>query len=321
MPKVSIIVPIYGAEKYLEQCLDSLINQSLGDIEIVCVDDGGKDKCPEIIDAYAKRHGFIKAIHKQNAGYGAACNTGLDNASGEYIAVVEPDDFVDSEMYAHLYDLAKVHKLDIAKSNLNKYEEETGEITKFKWLDAYEEPKGVFTIEDYPWFLAVHPSTVTAIYRRQFLIDNGIRWTEAPGAGWTDNPFQVQTMCRAKSIAYTDKAFYNWRCLAGESVSMVKPAVILDRMEEIHTWISYEPIKETSEQIAMLCKRHLKYIISILKQEHSTNDMLRSSMLCLRMPEEVIFKSKHISTSLKMFFAACRKDISFAKTFVDRGLV
>lgn len=320
MPKISIIVPIYGVENYLEQCLDSLVSQTLKDIEIICVDDGGKDRCPEIIDAYAKQYDFVKAIHKQNAGYGAACNTGLDNSIGDYIAIVEPDDFVESTMYKDLYDLTNGGIIDIVKSNLNSYDVVTQNLRTFGWTSYYPCPDKPFVINEYPWLLTVHPSIFTAIYKRQFLLDNKIRWVEAPGAGWTDNPFQVQTMCKAKSIVYTDTAYYTWRCFGGNSVVLAKPDVILSRMEEIHDWLDSEHIDD-SGILEMLCKRHLKYINSVLVQENSTNDLLRSNKICLRMPEEAIFKSEYISTSTKMFFAACRKDINLAKTFVDRGLV
>ena len=99
MPKVSIIVPIYGVEKYIKQCLDSIINQSLEDIEIILIDDGSKDNCPAIIDDYASKDTRIIAIHKENGGYGAANNVGLSIATGEYIGIVEPDDYIDKHMF------------------------------------------------------------------------------------------------------------------------------------------------------------------------------------------------------------------------------
>lgn len=96
---ISIIVPIYNVEKYLPQCLDSLVSQTYRDIEIILVDDGSPDRCPEICDSYAKEDARITVIHQQNAGVSSARNTGIRIAKGEYVGFVDPDDWVSPEMY------------------------------------------------------------------------------------------------------------------------------------------------------------------------------------------------------------------------------
>ena len=109
--KVSIIVPIYKVEKYLVQCIDSIINQTLKDIEIILVDEGDKDACRYIIDHYEQTDDRVVAIHKKNGGYGASVNNGIDIARGEYIGIVESDDFIKAEMFEELYKYA--HKLTL----------------------------------------------------------------------------------------------------------------------------------------------------------------------------------------------------------------
>ena len=104
MPKVSIIVPVYNTEKYLAQCLDSIINQSLKDIEILCVDDGSTDSSPEILKEYAKKDSRIRIIQKPNAGYGNSMNLGIKELTGEYFGLVDSDDCIASNMYEVLYD-------------------------------------------------------------------------------------------------------------------------------------------------------------------------------------------------------------------------
>lgn len=94
-PKVSIIVPIYNVEKYLDRCMASLLNQTLEDIEIIMVDDGSPDRCPKMCDEYAKKDSRVKVVHKKNGGLGYARNSGLDVATGEYVAFVDSDDYVD----------------------------------------------------------------------------------------------------------------------------------------------------------------------------------------------------------------------------------
>lgn len=116
-PKVSIIVPIYNVEKYLDRCIRSLLNQTLKDIEIILVDDGSPDNCPKICNDYAQKDSRIKVIHKTNAGLGLARNSGLDIAIGEYVAFVDSDDFVDIKMYENLYNIAVNGNADTVFSN------------------------------------------------------------------------------------------------------------------------------------------------------------------------------------------------------------
>ena len=113
-PKVSIVVPMYGVEKYLEKCVNSLIHQTLKDIEIILVDDGSPDKCGEIAEQYAKNDARIKVIHQKNAGLGPARNTGMEVAVGEYIGFVDSDDWVNETMFEHLYNAALKGNADIA---------------------------------------------------------------------------------------------------------------------------------------------------------------------------------------------------------------
>ena len=117
MPKVSIVVPVCNAEQYLKQCLDSILGQTLQDIEIICVNDGSKDNSGAMLDAYAQRDDRVRVLHKENTGYGNSMNRGLDMARGEYIGIVESDDWVEPDMFEKLYQAAKAAKADVVKSN------------------------------------------------------------------------------------------------------------------------------------------------------------------------------------------------------------
>ncbi|MHC1721411.1 MAG: glycosyltransferase [Clostridiaceae bacterium] len=112
MPKVSLIVPVYNVEKYINRCIDSLISQSLKDIEIILVDDESPDNCGAICDEYAKKDRRIKVIHKKNGGLGFARNSGLEAAEGEFSAFVDSDDYVSLDMYEKLYLEAKKNDAD-----------------------------------------------------------------------------------------------------------------------------------------------------------------------------------------------------------------
>lgn len=118
-PKISVIVPVYNVEKYLDRCMDSLLNQTLREIEIILVDDGSPDASPQMCDAYAQRDSRVRVVHKENAGLGCARNSGLDVARGEYIAFVDSDDYVDTEMYTKLYSCAREEHADAVFCNFS----------------------------------------------------------------------------------------------------------------------------------------------------------------------------------------------------------
>ena len=116
-PKVSVLVPVYNVEKYVGMCLDSLLCQTLKDMEIICIDDGSTDNSSAILAEYAKRDSRIIIITKENTGYGASMNLGLSRAKGEYIGIVESDDYALPEMFEQLYIKAQENELEVVKTN------------------------------------------------------------------------------------------------------------------------------------------------------------------------------------------------------------
>lgn len=122
--KVSIILPIYNVEKYLHRCMDSLLGQTLKDIEIVMVDDESPDHCPQLCEEYKAKYPNVKVVHKKNGGLGFARNSGLEVCEGEYVAFIDSDDFVDVHMFEDLYRYANKNKLDACFCGYNVYKDE-----------------------------------------------------------------------------------------------------------------------------------------------------------------------------------------------------
>ncbi len=212
--KVSVLMPICNVEKYLRQCLDSVCRQSLKDIEIICLDDGSKDDSSKIIDEYAAKDDRIVVLHKPNTGYGNTMNEGLKLAKGEYIGIVESDDFIIPTMYEELYDLTEGGKVDLVKGNFwDCYDEENGTLTKVENRERADMPdvEESFVISEHPQLLWGHPSIWTGIYRREFLNEHKICFKEVKGGGWVDNPFFFETLCLAKKIKWTRKPYYCYR--------------------------------------------------------------------------------------------------------------
>ena len=121
MYKVSIIVPIFNVERYLERCMDSLLSQSLRDIEIIMVDDESPDNCPQLCEEYKAKYPNVKVVHKKNGGLGFARNSGLEVAEGEYVAFIDSDDFVDTDMFQNLYEYGKKNNCDAVFCGYNIY--------------------------------------------------------------------------------------------------------------------------------------------------------------------------------------------------------
>ncbi|MBQ6154455.1 glycosyltransferase family 2 protein, partial [bacterium] len=127
--KISVVVPVYQVEQFLPQCLNSILAQTLKELEIIVVDDGSPDNCGHIIDEYAKKDSRIIPIHQDNQGYGSAVNNGIKRAHGQYLAVVESDDFLEPEMYAKLYAKAEKYHADIAKCSFYNFNQDNQQKT------------------------------------------------------------------------------------------------------------------------------------------------------------------------------------------------
>jgi len=253
MSRVSILVPVYNVEKYLRECLDSIINQTLKDIEIICINDGSTDSSPQILEEYRFKDKRIKVINKANSGYGASMNRGLEEATGEYIGIVESDDFVRPEMFEKLYDIANKNNLDMVKSDFynfyttKKQARKAGKIKK-KYLGK------VLNIKNDPMMIKIQPSIWSAIYKKDFLNVNSIRFLETPGASYQDTSFAFKTIASAKRLMFTNKAYVYYRQDNQNSSvkSRGKVYSICDEWEEITRFLDERPeIKNVVNQVKL----------------------------------------------------------------------
>ena len=229
-PKVPIIVPVYNVEKYLRQCLESVINQTLKEIEIICIDDGSPDNCGAIIDEYAQKDTRIVAIHKENGGYGSALNYGFSIAKGEYIGIVESDDWIAPNMYELLYNKAIETNSDIVKGTFysvldsaNDYKRINPNLPK---LSKY----GCFTLTQHPEILNMHTSLWSAIYKKE-LIQNKIKVVEDIKP-YEDLLFATEAYVLAKSICVVQEPLYYYRCDAQNSTNNTVKKTILNYVKQ-----------------------------------------------------------------------------------------
>ena len=221
-PLVSIIVPVYKVETYLKQCVDSLLGQTLENIEIILVDDGSPDNCPVMCDAYAEQDKRVKVIHQQNGGYGKACNSGIACATGEYIGIVESDDYVELDMFETLYSAVKyAHSPIIKASFFHEYQDGTNHICSLGHITKNEK---ICTLQakDSLYLMVYESSIWSAIYKRDFVVENKIQMLETRGASYQDVVWKFAAYIVAESITLIDKPVYHYRVLTQHSSSKNK---------------------------------------------------------------------------------------------------
>lgn len=224
MPKVSIIVPIYNVEKYLDRCMQTLINQTLQDIEIIMVDDGSPDNCPKLCDEYAQKDNRIKVIHKKNGGLSDARNVGLNIATGEYVAFIDSDDYTSTEAYETLYNKAKETNADIVYAGF-KYQNADGSIDKCFLLDhTFDNHDAIIKFlssmiyDKKPRKNTIWMSVWNGIYKREILEKNRISFKSEREYLSEDILFHTQLIPLCKKIVCIPKTFYNY-CYNGISLT------------------------------------------------------------------------------------------------------
>ena len=244
-PKVSVIVPIYKVEKYLVQCIDSIVNQTLKDIEIILVDEGDTDTCRFIIDHYEQTDNRVKTIHEKNGGYGASVNKGFDIATGEYISIIESDDFIAPTMFEEMYEYAKKLDADVVKVpyyeyfDKTEYSDEQILLCSGAKLTEYIPQDKLFGIEEYSILCGVHPSIWAALYKTDYLKRKNIKCIEAKGAGYVDNHFRLQTLCQTNRIAWLNKPFNYYRLTnPNASVALYNLSCFIKRWNDVHKLIN-----------------------------------------------------------------------------------
>lgn len=245
-PKVTVLVPVYNVERYLRQCLESLCAQTLHEMEVILLDDGSTDSCAAICDEFAKCDARFRVIHKPNSGYGATMNVGLCEAKGEYIGIVESDDWVEPNMFEELYAMATEQHVPVVKSNFFEYQTD-GESKYQEIIPSQDKDQCICPAHRSTIFYA-QPSIWSALYERKFLLENDIRFLESPGASFQDTSFNLKVWACASDVFLSSRAFYHYRVdnAASSVKSSGKIFCIVDEWEEIERFIAQYPEKASS---------------------------------------------------------------------------
>ena len=213
-PFVSLVVCVYNMEKYLAECLESLIHQTLQNIEIICVNDGSMDHSLKILQDYAAHDKRIKIVSQKNQGPSIARRVGMSHVTGEYTQYVDADDYLEADACECLYLYSKIYDLDMCSFMAIEFFDETRKeyetpYHRLQWLDAY--PKPVMTVEDIqPIVHKVAVSTALTIYKNKFLKNCRIEWENKPLL-FEDTLFFTEAIFKAKRFGSLKETFYHRR--------------------------------------------------------------------------------------------------------------
>lgn len=216
-PLVSLLIPICNVEKYLRDCLDSARDQTLQNIEVICINDGSTDSSLAIINEYVAADDRFKVIDKPNSGYGDSMNKGIEAASGKYIAILESDDFMELDALEYMVDRCESEELDLLKCNFWLYWSNPGKdlLYRHNWFYTAVGPEmelmGVHRAVDTPEIFWAKASIWSVLYRRDFLNENNIRFLPTPGASFQDTSFSFKAFSQAERFACSSRAFVHYR--------------------------------------------------------------------------------------------------------------
>lgn len=232
--KVSVVVPVYNVERYLPVCLESLINQTLKNIEIICINDGTKDNSPAILEMYQKKDARIKIINQKNQGLSVSRNNGLQAAEGEYVAFVDSDDWIDNDFLEKLYFAAKKYDSDVAAGDFYRQ----GKILKSKKLNIKTELFYTDTALKAKHTMVPRYNYVwNKLYRRAFLLNNNLFFPQ--GKFYEDMYWTIRVIKESNGLVTVPDTFYHYRKVKGSIVTQKSINYQLDRFTAEKDMLDY----------------------------------------------------------------------------------
>ena len=254
MPKISVIIPVYNVEKYLEKCVRSVLDQTFTDIEVICVDNGSTDGSARVLNKLAQEDSRLRVFAVENLGPGHSRNKGLEQARGQYITFVDSDDFVDARLCEVLYNRAQAEQLDIAACEFYEYQHENEEAVvashRFELTCKYEldDQKGD-SRTDFANFAFASPFVWGKLYRRELIEKTHIRF---PLGAVEDVPFIVSCLVQARRVKRVPEVLYYYRVGRPGSISGRTERMVLDGIknfgvleQNLRQYGLFEEVKET----------------------------------------------------------------------------
>ena len=287
--KISVILPSLNVREYIEECILSVINQTLEEIEIICIDSGSTDGTFDVIKKYANQDSRIILLTSDEKSYGHQVNMGIEKAKGEYISIIETDDFIDKNMLESLYNLSDNGNVDLVKSTFYHYNDSDKNNIVVKVDDSKKDlpTSEKFILKGNSLFIEGHPSVWAGIYNKHFLDENKIRMVEAHGGGWVDNPFFFETAIAAKSIVYTNEPYYYYRVSNPNSSSNNFNDFTMPMNRVLDIFNIFDKYQVNDENIIIRFYNRLFRYIEIILENNDNTDKNLDYETCLKIHEVV----------------------------------
>lgn len=330
---VSVIIPVYNKEKYLKKCLDSLINQTLTEIEIICINDGSTDNSLSILEEYSKQDSRIIIISQENNGPGHARNQGLSAAKGEYVAFIDADDWIELDSLEQLYNNSKEYDSDLVLFNAIEHLPDN-QLNKRTYFS--EDIDGVFNYRDKKDIVMNNYLIVcTKLHKLNFLKENKIQFSESEL--FEDVYFHIKSTLNAEKITYVNKYFYNYRrteknTRQSDSIRSNKSFIFLDTITDIKSLLieknAYDELEDNFIKFKITELNNLfnnidilykKDFYNLLKNDFSNNPIRESSLNKLpadkRKFYQEITESKNYEEYIKVY---TKKDATKIKKIINK---
>lgn len=333
-PKISIIVPCWGVEKYLDHCVKSIVNQTLKELEIILIDDESPDSVPQMCDNWARIDSRVKVIHKKNAGLGMACNSGLEVATGKYVAFCDSDDWVDSGMYEHLYNIAEEQGCDAVFSAIKDVSFDGKLLKVRKRIDSTRYISGSSINDTVLDFISGPPSDINervyeasakiVLYSRDLLTNNNIRFVSEREIASEDLIFNINVLAHSKKICFIPDAFYNYRVNYNSISRSVNPNkfkaitamynYIIDDCQKLNIVGDYHIRVQRVflGSLRVFTRQILKSTLSLNEKHRLLNNILNDNV-CIRVLDEYPISSMPLYPKL---YSLCLKHNCFWGTML-----
>ena len=332
MPLISVIVPVYNVEKYLKQCLDSILVQTFSNIEIICVNDGSTDNSRKILEEYKNRDSRIKIVDKKNGGLSSARNAGMKVAVGEFISFIDSDDWIEPTMLEKLYESMTTHNTDITICAVHQFDEQkqkNDDSNKYYTLEYFDESfdNCAFSYVDVrPFIMDVCVMAWNKLYRRSHIDECQAEFPD--GLIFEDGPFFFSIFFKTKRVSIVRDFLYNYRINRTGSIIQKAGKKFLDVIDVVELMFNSVKQLENEEEIRKtFCKKKVEDFIyrfenldskyksqfakklknksSLVNEEYFTEDMLKGGFLynyCLfqGLKTGSVFQYRKIKYSMKM---------------------
>lgn len=264
MKKITVVVPVHNTGDFIEECIESILKQTYKNMEVICIDSSTDNKTTSILEVFEKQDDRLIIIKDDNSSYGYKVNVGIKKSSGDYISIVDSDDYLEKEMLERLQSIIEEQKVDFVKSDYSSFYVENGKnvIKDYEYNAADEKYyEKSFSTKEKPEILYQNAVSIwSGLYKKDFILSNEIFLNESEGASFQDTGFSVLTHVLANKIYYVKESYYRYRI--DNSNSSVKSQKKCNTIADESRWIDLQIYKRGIVNHEILNAVKIKKIIS-----------------------------------------------------------